>query len=94
MKLKLADQATALLPLTPAGITAALVILAALREYFELLRDRATPLTGPRPRSPAPTSPPPPRARSWSSWPWAWATAPSRTASASAPRPSAATSRP
>jgi len=41
MKLKLADQATALLPLAPAG-TAALVIrapviLAALREYFELL---------------------------------------------------------
>jgi DNA-binding NarL/FixJ family response regulator len=51
MKLKLADQATALLPLTPAGAAAlvirAPVILAALREYFELLWDRATPLTVP-----------------------------------------------
>jgi DNA-binding NarL/FixJ family response regulator len=55
MKLKLADEATALLPLTPVGTTAALVIrapviLAALREYFELLWDRATPLTAPPPK--------------------------------------------
>lgn len=52
MKMKLADQATALLPLTPSGTAAALVIrapviLAALREYFELLWDRATPLSAP-----------------------------------------------
>jgi DNA-binding NarL/FixJ family response regulator len=51
MKMKLADQATALVALTPAG-TAALVIrapviVAALRDYFELLWDRATPLTAP-----------------------------------------------
>jgi DNA-binding CsgD family transcriptional regulator len=50
MKMKLADQATALLPLTPTGTAGALlvrapVILAALREYFELLWERATPLT-------------------------------------------------
>jgi DNA-binding NarL/FixJ family response regulator len=49
MKMKLADRATALLPLTRTG-TAALVIRApvivdALREYFELLWDRATPIT-------------------------------------------------
>ena len=49
MKLKLADQATAMLPLTPTGTAGALVIkapviLAALREYFELLWERATPL--------------------------------------------------
>ena len=54
MKMKLADQATALLSLTPSGTTAALVIrapviLAALREYFELLWDRATPLAAPPP---------------------------------------------
>ncbi|HEY1619281.1 MAG TPA: LuxR C-terminal-related transcriptional regulator [Streptosporangiaceae bacterium] len=52
MKMKLADQATALLPLTPSGaaglVVKAPVILAALREYFELLWDRATPLTAPR----------------------------------------------
>ncbi|MGH3275759.1 MAG: LuxR C-terminal-related transcriptional regulator, partial [Streptosporangiaceae bacterium] len=53
MKLKLADQTTALLPLTPTGTAGALVIkapviLAALREYFELLWERATPLTAPR----------------------------------------------
>lgn len=44
MKLKLADQTTAALPLTPSGTAAALVIrapviLAALREYFEMLWD-------------------------------------------------------
>jgi DNA-binding CsgD family transcriptional regulator len=55
MKMKLADQATALLPLTPVGTSAALVIrapviLAALREYFELLWARATPLTAPPPK--------------------------------------------
>jgi DNA-binding CsgD family transcriptional regulator len=52
MKLKLADQATALLPLTPTGTAGALVIrapviLGALREYFELLWDRATPIGAP-----------------------------------------------
>jgi DNA-binding CsgD family transcriptional regulator len=56
MKMKLADRATAMLPLTPAGTAGALiirapVIIAALREYFELLWDRATPLTGPQPPS-------------------------------------------
>jgi hypothetical protein len=49
MKMKLADQTTALLPLTPTGTAGALVvrapvIIAALREYFELLWER-------RPRS-------------------------------------------
>jgi DNA-binding NarL/FixJ family response regulator len=59
MKMKLADHTTALLPLTPPGTVGALVIrapviVAALREYFELLWDRATPL---RPeRSPVPGS--------------------------------------
>jgi DNA-binding CsgD family transcriptional regulator len=53
MKMKLADQATAMLPLTPAGTAGALiikapVILAALREYFELLWERATPVGAPR----------------------------------------------
>jgi len=53
MKMKLADQATAMLPLTPAGTGGALVIkapviLVALREYFELLWNRATPLGVPR----------------------------------------------
>jgi DNA-binding CsgD family transcriptional regulator len=50
MKLKLADYTTAMLPLTPAGTAGALlirapVIIAALREYFEMLWERATPLT-------------------------------------------------
>jgi DNA-binding CsgD family transcriptional regulator len=54
MKMKLADQATAMLPLTPAGTAGALVvrapvIIAALREYFEMLWDRATPLGASRP---------------------------------------------
>ena len=49
MKLKLADSHTALLPLTPPGTAGALlvrapVIVAALRQYFELLWDRATPV--------------------------------------------------
>jgi DNA-binding CsgD family transcriptional regulator len=53
MKMKLADQTTAMLPLTPAGTGGALVIrapviISALREYFELLWDRATPLSAPR----------------------------------------------
>jgi DNA-binding CsgD family transcriptional regulator len=57
MKMKLADYTTAMLPLTPAGTGGALVIRApvivsALREYFEMLWDRATPLR-PRP-GPAP----------------------------------------
>ncbi len=54
MKMKLADRATAMLPLTPTGTAGALVIrapviIAALREYFELLWDRATPLRAQRP---------------------------------------------
>jgi len=53
MKMKLADEATALIPLTPSGTAGALlikapVILAALREYFELLWERATPVGTPR----------------------------------------------
>jgi DNA-binding CsgD family transcriptional regulator len=49
MKMKLADYTTALLPLTPTGTAGALlvrtpVIIAALREYFEMLWERATPL--------------------------------------------------
>jgi DNA-binding CsgD family transcriptional regulator len=53
MKLKLADYTTAMLPLTPAGTAGALlirapVIIAALREYFEMLWERATPLAPPR----------------------------------------------
>ena len=57
MKMKLADHTTALLPLTPAGTAGALVIrapviIAALREDFELLWDRATPLTGKRAAAP------------------------------------------
>jgi DNA-binding CsgD family transcriptional regulator len=57
MKLKLADYSTAMLPLTAAGTAGALlirapVIIAALREYFEMLWERATPLApqrGPTP---------------------------------------------
>lgn len=57
MKMKLADHTTAMLPLTPAGTAAALVIRApviitALREYFEMLWERATPLTAQRPVAP------------------------------------------
>jgi DNA-binding CsgD family transcriptional regulator len=62
MKMKLADHTTAMLPLTPTGTAGALVvrapvIIAALRDYFELLWDRATPL-GPSPaRRPESASP-------------------------------------
>jgi DNA-binding CsgD family transcriptional regulator len=57
MKMKLADHTTAMLPLTPAGTAGALVvrapvIIAALRDYFELLWDRATPIMSPRPAAP------------------------------------------
>ena len=50
MKMKLADHTTAMLPLTPAGTGGALVIhapviIAALRDYFELLWQQATPVT-------------------------------------------------
>jgi DNA-binding NarL/FixJ family response regulator len=58
MKMKLADRATAMLPITPTGTAGALVIrapviIAALREYFELLWDRATPLKAQRSIPPA-----------------------------------------
>ena len=51
MKMKLADEAVALLPLTPTGMSGALlvrspVIVGALREYFELLWERAIPFGG------------------------------------------------
>ena len=57
MKMKLADHTTAMLPLTPTGTAGALVIrapviIAALREYFEMLWDRPTPLAN-RPAAPA-----------------------------------------
>ncbi len=57
IRLKLADHTTALLPLTPSGTTTALlirapVVLAALRDYFDLLWERATPLTAPHPPGP------------------------------------------
>ena len=56
MKMKLADHTTAMLPLTPTGTAGALVIRApviitALREYFEMLWERATPLKPQRPPS-------------------------------------------
>jgi DNA-binding CsgD family transcriptional regulator len=56
MKMKLADYTTALLPLTPTGTAGALlvqspVIIAALREYFEMLWERATPLAPERSRA-------------------------------------------
>jgi DNA-binding NarL/FixJ family response regulator len=56
MKMKLADHTTAMLPLTPNGTAGALlirapVIISALREYFEMLWQRATPLN---PQHPAP----------------------------------------
>ena len=58
MKMKLADHTTALLPLTPTGTAGALVIrapviIAALRGYFEMLWERATPLKGHHPAAPA-----------------------------------------
>lgn len=48
MKMKLVDEAVAMLPVTPTGMDGALiirsaVIVSALREYFDLLWDRATP---------------------------------------------------
>jgi DNA-binding CsgD family transcriptional regulator len=54
MKMKLADQTAALLPLTPAGTAGALlvrapVITAALGQYFEMLWERATPISAKRP---------------------------------------------
>jgi DNA-binding CsgD family transcriptional regulator len=57
IRLKLADHTTALLPLTPSGTTTALlirapVVLAALRDYFDLLWERATPITAPHPPGP------------------------------------------
>jgi DNA-binding NarL/FixJ family response regulator len=57
MKMKLADHTTAMLPLTSTGTAGALVvrapvIIAALREYFELLWDRATPLNTSRTAAP------------------------------------------
>ncbi|URM97415.1 LuxR C-terminal-related transcriptional regulator [Actinomadura madurae] len=57
MKMKLADEAVALLPLTPTGLPGALlvrspVIVAALREYFELLWEQAVPLGATEPEMP------------------------------------------
>lgn len=57
MKMKLADHTTALLPLTPAGTAGVLVvrapvIIAALREYFEMLWELATPVGAQRPAQP------------------------------------------
>ncbi|MEV4252212.1 LuxR C-terminal-related transcriptional regulator [Spirillospora sp. NPDC049652] len=57
MKMKLADASIALLPLGPTGMTGAVlvrspVIVAALRDYFELLWERATPLGAVHPDSP------------------------------------------
>ena len=54
MKMKLADHSTALLPLTPTGTAGALVIhapviIAALRDYFELLWQQATPIAAVHP---------------------------------------------
>jgi DNA-binding CsgD family transcriptional regulator len=63
MKMKLADHTTAMLPLTPAGTAGALVIrapviISALRDYFELLWQRATPLKPGRPSPPNDRLPP------------------------------------
>jgi DNA-binding NarL/FixJ family response regulator len=63
MKMKLSDTSTAMLPLTPNGTAGALiirapVIITALREYFELLWDRATPLGPPRQIPPGDRLPP------------------------------------
>jgi len=63
MKMKLADQSAALLPLTPTGTAGALLvraplITAALREYFELLWDKATPISAKRPVAAALRLPP------------------------------------
>ena len=58
MKMKLADQTTAMVPLTPSGTAGMLVIrapviLGMVRDYFEMLWDRATPLRPQRPGAPA-----------------------------------------
>jgi DNA-binding CsgD family transcriptional regulator len=58
MKMKLADQSAALLPLTPAGTSGALlirapVITAALGQYFEMLWEKATPIAARRPAAAA-----------------------------------------
>ncbi|MFV2175531.1 LuxR C-terminal-related transcriptional regulator [Actinomadura sp. LOL_016] len=57
MKMQIVDEAIALLPLTPTGMSGALlvrssVIVEALREYFELLWERAIPFGAARPESP------------------------------------------
>ncbi|MCP2337954.1 LuxR C-terminal-related transcriptional regulator [Actinomadura rupiterrae] len=57
MKMKLVDASVALLPLGPTGMTGAVVvrspvIVGALREYFELLWERATPIGAVRPDNP------------------------------------------
>ncbi|WP_173094593.1 LuxR C-terminal-related transcriptional regulator [Actinomadura verrucosospora] len=57
MKMKLADEAVALIPLTPTGLSGALlvrspVIVGALREYFELLWERAIPFGAAEPEMP------------------------------------------
>ncbi|WUH97728.1 LuxR C-terminal-related transcriptional regulator [Spirillospora sp. NBC_00431] len=57
MKMKLADEAVALLPLMPTGVSGALLvrsplIVGALRQYFELLWERATPIGAAEPESP------------------------------------------
>ena len=63
MKMKLADQTTAMLPLTPTGTAGALrdpgpADHRALREYFEMLWDRATPLNSERPAASGDRLPP------------------------------------
>ncbi|MFB4298495.1 LuxR C-terminal-related transcriptional regulator [Actinomadura sp. NTSP31] len=57
MKMQIVDEAIALLPLTPTGLSGALlvrssVIVEALREYFEFLWERAIPFGAARPESP------------------------------------------
>lgn len=58
MKMKIADRSTALLPLTATGMSGALVIRSpvivnALREYFELMWQHATPVGAKPSRGPA-----------------------------------------
>ncbi|MFI0486779.1 LuxR C-terminal-related transcriptional regulator [Actinomadura sp. 9N215] len=60
MKMKLADEAVALLPLMPTGVSGALLvrsplIVGALRQYFELLWERAIPIGAVEPESPLST---------------------------------------
>ncbi|WP_033323298.1 hypothetical protein [Actinomadura atramentaria] len=57
MKMKLADESIALLPLTMTGLTGALlvrspVVVGALREYFEMLWERAVPFGASQPDDP------------------------------------------